>query len=63
MNSSSDISARIARLEGSSRRDRLLGVAVLALLFATAQAPDPPATTASGTPIVVRDAAGASAQR
>ena len=61
MDSSTDISARIARLEGSSRRDRLLGVAVLALVFATAQAPGPPTTTATTTPIVVRDATGVTA--
>jgi len=61
MDSSTDISARIDRLEGSSRRDRLLGVAVLALVFATAQAPGPPPATATTAPIVVSDATGATA--
>lgn len=52
-----DLTARVARLERSSLRDRaiILGVAVLAL--ATAQTAAPRSTT-STTPIVITDAAG-----
>ena len=53
-----DLSARVARLESSSRRDRAIVVAVAVLALATAQAPAP---TAQSTPVVVRDATGVSA--
>ena len=53
-----DLGPRVTRLERSSRRDRAIGFAVLALLFATAQAP---AAGPTGTqPVTVRDATGAS---
>jgi len=55
--SSERLHQRIAGIERSLRRDRLVGLAVLALLFASAQAPAPP----GGAPLVVRDASGASA--
>jgi hypothetical protein len=57
---SPDLDIRVARLERGSRRDRAIGFAVLALLFATAQAPGsaPVTTSASYT---VRNASGASA--
>jgi hypothetical protein len=48
---------RLSGIERSTRRDRLIGLGVLALLFASAQAPAPPAAG----PVTVRDAAGASA--
>jgi hypothetical protein len=51
-----DLSARVARLESSSRRDRAIVVAVAVLALATAQVPAP-----SSTPVVVRDATGVSA--
>lgn len=51
------LDGRIRRLERSSRRDRLVGLAVLLVLVATAQAPAP----AGNAPLVVRDATGASA--
>lgn len=56
-----DVEERISRLESSIRRDRAIVFGVLALLFATAQAPSPRAPGSSSTPIVVRDATGASA--
>jgi hypothetical protein len=59
--SSAELDTRIARLETSSRRDRLIGFAVVALLFATAAAPAPSAGDAAVAPLVVTDATGASA--
>jgi hypothetical protein len=51
----SDLSSRIAKLETKIKRDRTIGLSVIVLLLATAQAPGP-----SG-PVTVRDATGASA--
>jgi hypothetical protein len=50
--------ARIVQLERSSRRDRTIALGVLAIALVTAQASAP---GGSATPIVVRDATGASA--
>jgi len=55
--STEHLDRRIGRLERSSRRDRFIGLAVMLVLVATAQAPAGPAST----PIIVRDATGASA--
>ena len=52
---------RISKLESSSRRDRVIGLAMLALAFATAQAPAPPAAPGTAGPVVVRDATGGTA--
>jgi hypothetical protein len=57
--SSAELDRRIAKLESSGRRDRAIGLAMLALVFITAQAPAAPPSSAA--PIVVRDASGASA--
>jgi hypothetical protein len=54
--SAPDLGVRVARLESSSRRDRAIVIAIAVLAFATAQAPG-----ASKTPVVIRDASGASA--
>jgi hypothetical protein len=55
--SADHLDRRIGRLERSSRRDRLIGLAVMLVLVATAQAPAP----GGSSPVVVRDATGASA--
>lgn len=57
--SPTELDRRVAKLESSGRRDRAIGLAMIALVFVTAQAPAPPTTSA--TPIVVRDGTGASA--
>jgi hypothetical protein len=49
---------RLARVERSARRDRVVALGVLALFLASAQAP---ATSGPGAPVTVRDASGASA--
>jgi hypothetical protein len=60
--SSSDLAARIARLESSTRRDRAIVLAVVILALVTAQASGAPsAVTVQSAPIVVKDAAGRSA--
>jgi hypothetical protein len=55
--STEHLDQRIGRLERSSRRDRFIGLGVMLVLIATAQAPAP----STNTPLVVRDATGASA--
>jgi hypothetical protein len=52
--SESALTERIARLERTARRDRILALGALALALATAQAP-------AATPLVVRDAGGGTA--
>jgi hypothetical protein len=58
---SAELAGRVGRLERGVRRDRLIVSSVLVLAVATAQTQTPPAPVAGTTPIVVRDASGASA--
>ena len=57
-----DLATRVARLESSSRRDRAIVLTVALIALATAQAPGPSnPSTATSTPVIVRDASGGSA--
>jgi len=59
---STDLVARVGRLESSIKRNRVLALGVVLIVFATAQASGPAVlSTTYSSPLIVRDASGASA--